>query len=47
MPGILIADVTDPDVIQTILEHLKQRAPPAPPQRAPPVRSQDDLFAAS
>jgi hypothetical protein len=24
----VIADVTDPDVIQTILAHLKQRAPP-------------------
>jgi len=40
----VIADVTDPDVIRTILEHLKQRAPP---QRASPARSQDDLFAAS
>jgi hypothetical protein len=36
---------TDLDVIRTILEHLKQRA--APPQRASPARSQDDLFAAS
>jgi len=24
----VIADVTDPDAIQTILAHLKQRAPP-------------------
>jgi hypothetical protein len=44
----VIADITDPDIIRTILDHLSQRAPPAaPPQRAPPSRSQDDLFAAS
>ena len=39
----VISDVTDPDVIQIVLEHLKQRAPPtAGPRRAPPSRSEDD-----
>jgi len=42
----VIADVTDPDAIQTILAHLRQRAPPdaVRRQRQGP---QDNLFAAS
>jgi hypothetical protein len=40
----VIADVTDPDVIQTILAHLKQRAPPVAVRRQ---TAQNDLFAAS
>ncbi len=32
----VIADVTDPDVIQTILAHLKQRAPPGAAHRQTP-----------
>jgi len=40
----IIADITDPDVIRTILDHLRQRAPPG---RAPPAPSTDDLFAAT
>ena len=44
----VIADITDPDTIRTILEHLKQRAPPGlSPRRALPSNSQADLFAAS
>jgi hypothetical protein len=44
----VIADVTDPDVIQTILAYLKQRAPPAArPHRAPSSRPDDNLFTAS
>jgi hypothetical protein len=44
----VIADVTDPDVIQTILAHLKQRAPPvAAPRRTQLNVHQNDLFAAS
>jgi hypothetical protein len=44
----VISDITDPDDIQTILEHLKQRAPPGlSPGRAPPSSAQTDLFAAS
>jgi hypothetical protein len=44
----VIADVTDPDVIRSILEHFKQRAPPRlSPGRALPSDSQTDLFAAS
>ena len=44
----VIADTTDPDVIRTILDHLKQRAPPPSlPRRATPSASTDDLFAAS
>jgi len=44
----VIADVTDPDTIRTILEHLKQRAPPRlSPRRALPSDSQTDLFVAS
>ncbi len=43
-----IADVTDPEVIRTILEHLQQRAPPGlSPRRALPVNSQADIFSAS
>ena len=40
----VIADVTDPAVIQTILAHLKQRAPPGAVRRR---TAQNDLFAAS
>jgi hypothetical protein len=44
----IIADITDPDVIRTILDYLKQRAPPsAAPQRAPPADTNNDLFSAS
>ena len=44
----VIADVTDPDVIQTILAHLKQRAPPRAMRRqTPPRTAQNDLFAAN
>lgn len=45
----LRADVTEPDVIQSILAHLKQRAPPgAEPRRQTPFKgAQNDLFAAS
>ena len=43
-----IADVTDPEIIRTILEHLQQRAPPGlSPRRALPVNSQADIFCAS
>jgi hypothetical protein len=40
----VIADVTDPDVIQTILAHLKQPAPPGAVRRQ---TAQNDLFSAS
>jgi hypothetical protein len=44
----VIADVTDPDVIQTILAHLKQRAPPRAMRRQTPFGgAQNDLFAAN
>jgi len=44
----VIADVTDPDVIQTIIAHLKQRAPPGTAHRERPLQAaQNDLFAAS
>lgn len=44
----VIADVTDPDVIRTILAHLKQRAPPvAAPRRTQLNVLQNDLFASS
>ncbi|MBT6348574.1 MAG: hypothetical protein HOJ50_05400 [Proteobacteria bacterium] len=43
----MIADVTDPDAIQTILAHLKQRAPPDAVRRQRPGQGpQNDLFAA-
>ena len=43
----VIADVTNPDVIQTILAHLKQRAPAGAAHRQTPRRAaQKDLFAA-
>ncbi|MBT6586048.1 MAG: hypothetical protein HON77_17255 [Gammaproteobacteria bacterium] len=47
-PGIEpLADVTDPDAIQTILAHLKQRAPPDAVRRQGPEQGpQNDLFAA-
>ena len=41
-------DVTDPDAIQTILAHLKQRAPPDAVHRQRLGQGpQNDLFAAS
>jgi hypothetical protein len=44
----VIADVTDPDVIQTILAHLKQRAPPGVAHLQTPLQAApDDLFAVS
>ena len=44
----VIADVTDPDVTQTILVHLQQRAPPDAVRRQTPGQGpQNDLFAAS
>jgi hypothetical protein len=44
----VIADVTDPDVIQTILAHLKQRAPPGTAHQQTPLQAApDDLFAVS
>jgi len=44
----VIADVTDPEAIQTILAHLRQRAPPDAGRRQKPGQGpQDDLFAAS
>ena len=44
----VIADVTDPDVIQTILEHLKQRAPPGGAHLQTTLQpAPDDLFAVS
>jgi len=43
----VIADLTFPDVIPTILAHLKQRAPTAPVRRQRPGQGpQNDLFAA-
>jgi hypothetical protein len=43
-----IADVTDPEVIRTILDYLKQRAPPAAfPRQASPPACTANLFAAS
>jgi hypothetical protein len=44
----VIADVTDPDTIQTILAHLRQRAPPDAVHRQRPGQGpQNDLFAAT
>jgi len=44
----MIADVTDPGVIQTILAHLKQRAPPGAAHLQTPLQAApDDLFAVS
>ena len=41
----VIADVTDPDVIQTMLAHLKQRAPPDAVRRQTQAQGpQNDLF---
>ena len=41
----VISDVTDSDVIQTILAHLKQRAPPGAAHRQTPLQgAQNDLF---
>ena len=43
-----IADVTDSEVIRTILEHLQQRAPPElSPRQALPLNSQADFFSTS
>ena len=44
----VIADVTDPDVIQTILKHLQQRAPPgAASQKIHFKAAQTDFFVRS
>ncbi|MDC0069678.1 transposase [Gammaproteobacteria bacterium] len=44
----VIADVTEPDAIQTILAHLEQRALPDAGRRQKPSQGpQNDLFAAS
>jgi len=44
----VIADVTDPEAIRTILAHLRQRAPPDAGRRQKPGQGpQNDLFAAS
>jgi hypothetical protein len=44
----VIADIADPDVIRTILDHLRQRAPPAaPPRQAPPSNHPNSLLSAS
>jgi hypothetical protein len=41
-----IADVTDPDLIRKILDHVNIRAPPRPPpQRAESHQTPPDLFA--
>ena len=41
----VIEDVTDPDLIRKILDHVQQRAPPRrPPARAKPLQTLPDLF---
>jgi len=42
----VIADVTDPDAIRTILAHLKQRAPPdaGPPAKAGSRAAKQSLY---
>ena len=39
----VIADVTDPDAIQTILAHLKQRAPPDAGASKDPVKRRETI----
>jgi len=42
----VIADVTDPDLIRKILDHVNSRAPPRlPPRRAESHQTPPDLFA--
>jgi hypothetical protein len=42
----VIADITDPDLIRKILDHVQKRAPPGlPPRRAPSDTTYSDLFA--
>jgi hypothetical protein len=42
----LIADITDPDLIRKILDHINSRAPPRlPPRRAETHQTPPDLFA--
>lgn len=42
----VIADVTDPDLIRKILDHINSRAPPRlPPRRAESHQNPPDLFA--
>lgn len=42
----VIGDVTDPDLIRKILDHVNSRAPPRlPPRRAEPHQTLRDLFA--
>ena len=44
----LLFGAFEPDVIQTILAHLKQRAPPGAAHRQTPLQwAQNDLFAAT
>ena len=41
----VIADITDPDLIRKILDHVQKRAPPRlPPRRAQPDATYPDLF---
>ena len=42
----VIADVTDPDLIRKILDHVNSRAPPRlPPRHAESHQTPPDLFA--
>ncbi len=42
----VIADITDPDLIRKILDHVNSRAPPRlPPRRAEPHHTPPNLFA--
>ena len=42
----VIADITDPDLIRKILDHVQKRAPPRlPPRRAPSDTTYPNLFA--
>jgi hypothetical protein len=42
----VIADITDPDLIRKILEHVNSRAPPRlPPKRTEAHQTPADLFA--
>jgi hypothetical protein len=42
----VIGDVTDPDLIRKILDHVNSRAPPRlPPRRAESDTTHPDLFA--
>jgi hypothetical protein len=42
----VIADITDPDLIRNILDHVQKRAPPRlPPRRAASDTTYPDLLA--